>query len=239
MSPEETPVYTTLSRCSYANGSIDRRVSIVVRRPAMKFVRWFVRILLVMVVVSVAVGDARAAPDDAGAMIRRLYDTLLTTMKSGSSLGIKGRYHALKPVIGQTFDLPYMARATVGSAWTQTPPQQQQAMVNAFWRYTSAVYADRFSSYASQQFQVTGEHPHGHELVVDSRIVKADGTPVIVRYLMHETGGTWLVADIYLDGTVSELATRRSEFASILQQGGIATLIETLNRKAEALGAGP
>ncbi len=73
----------------------------------------------------------------------------------------------------------------------------------------------------------------------DSRIVKADGTPVIIRYLMHESGGTWLVADIYLDGTVSELATRRSEFSSILQQGGIATLIATLNRKADALGAGP
>jgi phospholipid transport system substrate-binding protein len=205
----------------------------------MTFVRWFVRILLVTAVVSGAVGDARAAPDDAGAMIRRLYDTLLTTMKSSSSLGMDGRYRALKQIIGQTFDLPYMARATVGSTWIETTPQQQQAMVNAFWRYISAVYADRFSSYASQQFQVTGEQPHGRELVVDSRIVKADGTPVIIRYLMHESGGTWLVADIYLDGTVSELATRRSEFASILQQGGITTLIATLNRKADALGAGP
>jgi len=37
--------------------------------------------------------------------------------------------------------------------------------------------------------------------------------------------------DIYLDGAISEVATRRSEFAAILKNEGIDGLIAALNRK--------
>jgi phospholipid transport system substrate-binding protein len=43
--------------------------------------------------------------------------------------------------------------------------------------------------------------------------------------------------DVYLDGTISELATRRSEFSSILRDRGIDGLITVLNRKTNALSA--
>jgi ABC-type transporter MlaC component len=43
--------------------------------------------------------------------------------------------------------------------------------------------------------------------------------------------------DIYLDGTISEVATRRSEFAAILKNDGIDGLIAALNRKADILTA--
>ena len=45
------------------------------------------------------------------------------------------------------------------------------------------------------------------------------------------------LADIYLDGAISEVATRRSEFATILRNDGIDGLIVALNRKADILTA--
>jgi hypothetical protein len=39
----------------------------------------------------------------------------------------------------------------------------------------------------------------------------------------------------YLDGAISEVATRRSEFAAILKREGIDGLIAALNRKADTL----
>ena len=54
---------------------------------------------------------------------------------------------------------------------------------------------------------------------------------------MRQNGGVWQIADVYLDGTISELATRRSEFAAILRTQGINGLIETLNAKAGTLVA--
>ena len=44
-------------------------------------------------------------------------------------------------------------------------------------------------------------------------------------------------SDIYLDGAISEVATRRSEFAAILKNKGIDGLIAALNRKADILTA--
>jgi phospholipid transport system substrate-binding protein len=69
------------------------------------------------------------------------------------------------------------------------------------------------------------------------RIIKANGEPVQVDYLMHRNGQIWLISDIYLDSAISEIATRRSEFAAILRKDGIDGLIAALNRKADMLSA--
>ena len=71
--------------------------------------------------------------------------------------------------------------------------------------------------------------------MVKSQIVKANGEPVKVDYMMRRSGDGWLISDIYLDGAISEVATRRSEFAAILKNDGIDGLIAALNRKADML----
>jgi hypothetical protein len=53
--------------------------------------------------------------------------------------------------------------------------------------------------------------------------------------MMRRNGDSWLISDIYLDGAVSEVATRRSEFAAILKSQGIDGLIAALNLKADIL----
>jgi phospholipid transport system substrate-binding protein len=53
--------------------------------------------------------------------------------------------------------------------------------------------------------------------------------------MMRRNGESWLISDIYLDGAISEVATRRSEFATILRTDGIDGLIAALNRKADSL----
>ncbi len=35
---------------------------------------------------------------------------------------------------------------------------------------------------------------------------------------MRQDQGSWLISDVYLDGTISQLAMHRSEFHSILQR---------------------
>jgi phospholipid transport system substrate-binding protein len=71
--------------------------------------------------------------------------------------------------------------------------------------------------------------------MVRSQIVKANGDPVHVDYMTRHNGDSWLISDIYLDGAISEVATRRSEFAAILKNEGIDGLIAGLNRKADIL----
>jgi phospholipid transport system substrate-binding protein len=65
--------------------------------------------------------------------------------------------------------------------------------------------------------------------------IKANGEPVKVDYMMRRNGDGWLISDVYLDGAISEVATRRSEFAAILKTDGVDGLIAALNRKADLL----
>jgi phospholipid transport system substrate-binding protein len=189
--------------------------------------------LLLGVAISAASAAAPSVSPQDG--LRSFYDTLLATMRDGRTLGQSGRYARLAPVIGRLFDVPLMARLAVGSSWASLPPTQQQRVTEAFGHYISATYADRFDSYSGEQLQVTGEQPYGAEVIVLTRIVKAKGDTVSLNYRMHENAGSWQIADVYMDGTISQLATQRSEFHSILQREGVDGLILALNRKVDLL----
>jgi len=110
-------------------------------------------------------------------------------------------------------------------------------VTESFGRYISAIYADRFDSYAGQKLLVIGEQPAVAGIMVRSQIVKANGESVEVDYMTRRYGDSWLISDIYLDGAISEMTTRRSEFAEILKTQGIDGLIAALNRKADILTA--
>ncbi|MBV8132914.1 MAG: ABC transporter substrate-binding protein [Alphaproteobacteria bacterium] len=176
-----------------------------------------------------------ATPASGGDTVQGLYEVLLSTMKNGRILGQSGRFTQLDLVIRRSFDIASMARLSVGPSWAGLSEAQRQQMTESFARYISATYADRFDSYAGQKLEVTGEQPAASGVMVKSQIIKASGEPVKVDYMMHRNGDSWLISDIYLDGAISEVATRRSEFSTILRNEGIDGLIAALNRKADIL----
>jgi len=177
----------------------------------------------------------QAAPSSGGDTVQGLYNALLSTMKNGRILGQSGRFTQLDPIIRRSFDIASMARLSVGPTWAGLSEAQRQQVTESFGRYISAIYADRFDSYDGQKLEVTGEQPSPSGVMIRSQIIKANGEPVKVDYMMRRSGDSWLIADIYLDGAISEVATRRSEFSAILKNDGIDGLIAALNRKADIL----
>jgi phospholipid transport system substrate-binding protein len=167
--------------------------------------------------------------------IRSFYAILLATMKEGPNLGESGRYAALAPVVRRVFDVPLMTRLAVGPDWAGLTAEQQQRVIAAFGRYVAATYADRFDSYSGEALEVDGEQPMAGGYIVRTRIVKPPGEPVTINYLMRETGGLWQIGDVYLDGAISQLATQRSEFHSILRRAGVDGLITALDQKVDLL----
>ena len=206
------------------------RKPIVPKTPA-----WNAVALAALVGLAMAPYPGHAAPASGGDTVQGLYDALLSTMKNGRTLGQSGRFTQLEPVIRTTFDIPLMARLSVGLSWATLTEAQRQQVTGSLGRYISAIYADRFDSYAGQKLQVTGEQPNAAGTMVRSQIVKANGDPVNVDYMMRRNGNSWLISDVYLDGAISEVATRRSEFGAILKNEGIDGLIAALNRKADIL----
>jgi phospholipid transport system substrate-binding protein len=209
-----------------------------VRKPiVLKAPVWKAATLAAVLGLAMVPYPAHAEPASGGDTVQSLYDALLSTMKNGRTLGQSGRFKQLEPVIRRTFDIPSMARLSVGSSWATLTEAQRQQVTESLGRYISAIYADRFDSYAGQRLQVTGEQLAAAGVMVRSQIVKTNGELVTVNYMMHRNGNSWLISDIYLDGAISEVATRHSEFAAILKSQGIDGLIAALNRKADILTA--
>jgi phospholipid transport system substrate-binding protein len=175
---------------------------------------------------------AAAGPSDT---IRNFYAVLLQTMQQAQQLGARGRYQRLEPVIFQTFDVPYMAKLSIGPGWNALTPEQKKQAAHAYGRYIAATYASRFDGYSGERLEVLGEQKIKRGTMVQSRIVKSDGEPVSINYMVHDNAVGYQVRDVYVTGTISELATKRSEFATILRTNGIDGLIASLNKKADDL----
>jgi phospholipid transport system substrate-binding protein len=179
---------------------------------------------------------AAADADPAAAPIRAFYDALLASMKQAEQLGVRGRYDKLAPVIRSTFDLAAMTRIAVGPEWTSIPAEQQTALLDGFARMTIATYASRFDGYSGQSFEVDPEvQSRNNDHIVRTKLIRPKEEPVTLNYLMRGSGNTWKIVDIYLSGTISELATQRSEFGAILKAGGPAALIESLKQQTDKL----
>ncbi len=196
--------------------------------------------LIVMVgLLCVQPGRLQAATTAPSEVIRHFYDVLLDAMKNAETLGTKGRFDKLQPVIEKVYDLPFMTRMSIGAAWSRLSPEQKQRAVSAFLRYVTATYTRQFDDYSGEKFEVLGEQKVPHATVVRTEIVQPDGEKHSINYVMHDNGSgnsaVWQVRDIYLAGAISELATRRSDFTGTLRQGGIEALIAQLNKKADDL----
>jgi phospholipid transport system substrate-binding protein len=156
-------------------------------------------------------------------------------MREGRILGESGRLARVVPVVDRAFDIPAMTRLAVGPSWASLTPAQQQQLIAAFGHYVAATYADQFDTYSGEQLQITGERPHGADVVVETRIAKSKGDVMRLDYLMREGQGSPRIGDVYLDGSISQLAVNRSEFHSILDREGVDGLVMALNRKLDLL----
>ena len=172
---------------------------------------------------------AASNPQD---VVRGFYQVLLENMKDGRVLGESGRLARLAPVVDRDFDIPAMTRLAVGPSWASIGATQRQGLTVAFGHYVAATYADQFDTYSGQQLQVTGERPNGSDVMVQTKIVKANGESTRLDYLMDPSGR---ILDVYLDGSISQLAVHHSEFHSILQREGVDGLVMALARKVDLL----
>jgi phospholipid transport system substrate-binding protein len=197
--------------------------------------------LMSLLPAAIAFDRAMAAESGAGptAVIQRFYDALLSEMKEAKRLTFDQRYQRLAPAITQTYNLPLMSRLAVGPAWANLQPPQQQSVTDAFSRYTISVYANRFDDYSGERFDVDpnpANSPNGQ--IVQTTLTKSNGEKVSLNYLMRQAGADWQVIDVYLTGTISQLATQRSEYTAVMQQGGADALVKLLDQRIASLRSG-
>jgi phospholipid transport system substrate-binding protein len=175
------------------------------------------------------------AQTSAQSVVEGFHATLLGVMRDGQRLGMRGRYDRLAPAMSQAFDLAAMGRISVGPPWTGFSSAEQQAVLDAFARWSIATFANRFDSFSGESFVTDRVQPlNNGDQLVRTRLVRSGGQePVVLAYLLR--GNPPRVVDVYLTGTISELASRRSEFAGLIRDGGAARLVQELDNRTRRL----
>jgi phospholipid transport system substrate-binding protein len=170
------------------------------------------------------------AADPAARRIESYYASLLPVVKAARGLGVAERARRISPAVLGAFDVGTMTRLAVGPAWSSFSGSQRSAATEAFGRFIVADYASQLGDYSGESYQVDP----AVEIRGGDRIVKTQLGSTTINYLVRGVR----IVDIYANGTVSELATRRAEFSSILAStGGADGLTKELRqRTAQLLG---
>lgn len=187
--------------------------------------------------------DAESADVDAEIVrtVEHLHATMLSVMKDSEALGYAGRYERLEPVVRSQFDLPFMAAKSVGRYWKTASQEERDQLVKTFSRFSVANYAGRFDGWSGQTFETLGVDASARgTMLVRTKLLNPSGDDIQLYYrLRNGTDGRWKIIDVYLNGTVSELALRRSEYSSLIEREGFEALLIALNKRIETLASPP
>jgi len=172
--------------------------------------------------------------------IAQFNDALLAAMKGGAATPFADRYRALAPVVDQVFDLNAVLAASIGLSWATLSAAQKAELATAFRRYTVSSYVANFDSYNGQSFQLLPSvRAIGNgEVVVQTRLLRTNDSPLKLDYVMRRGPAGWQVVDVLTDGSISRVAVQRSDFRELLRGGGVPALSAGLERKVGNLSGG-
>jgi phospholipid transport system substrate-binding protein len=196
------------------------------------------------VVAAVAVGRVHGdtvRPADAAAaqVIERFNQAMVGVLTDAASLGYKGRFEKLRPVLMETFDLDFMAEKAVGRFWRTLSEDERAKWRSTFAEFMCANYASRLTKFNSQKFELLSSQSAANEtVVIDTQVVEPKNDNVQLSYRMRQTAAGWRIIDVYYNGTVSELALRRADYAAVLKADGFPALIVSVDKKIADMEAG-
>ena len=180
---------------------------------------------------------ARATPNAEAATqeVETLHAAMLATMKQGQQLGYQGRLAKLQPAILASYDFPFIAEKSVGRVWNDLDADERAELVDAIERPRRAPptrRAWRISAVRSSRRSAPRRRARTRSSCT-RRSSTRRAQPIPLDYRLRDTEAGPRIVDVFYDGTVSELAMRRSEYSSLLKRGGIQALLEALSKKID------
>lgn len=190
--------------------------------------------LLVPTVPSLAADEPAATK-----IVARLNAVLIDALEHAETLGYDGRARKIAPAVAEAFDVPFMAEKSIGRFWKPLSDADKTRWVTLFGEFTTANYAGNFDKFSGQRFEMLGEEPaENATTVVHTKLVNPGSEDVELNYRLRQTPAGPRIVDVYLKGTVSELALRRSDYTSVLERDGFDVLLSTVRGKIADLAAG-
>jgi phospholipid transport system substrate-binding protein len=165
-----------------------------------------------------AEADAADPGEDPSPKIESFHSALLGAMRSNDAYDV--RFASLAPMVGEVFDVPTIARISLGRTWKSLDEPARAQFCELLEELITATYTDRFDSYSGQTFHLVSAEPARRGWVVKTELEKSDGERVSLDYYFRGSQ----VFNVVADG-VSDLSLRRADYNSIVKEEGYDRLL--------------
>jgi phospholipid transport system substrate-binding protein len=184
---------------------------------------------------------AAPTPSVAEEVVQRLVDQVWQLLASGSVDSVD--QDDLLSVLEEGTDLSLLGQLVLGRYWRQANPRQRSEYLRLFRRYMLQTFVQRLRQYvgsdlgfAGERFQIIASRPVGQrDVLVQSRVAPPSSQPLRVDWRLRERPGEPVIIDLIVEG-ISLLVTQRSEFAAVLERGGVDRLLSELQARVSDAG---
>ena len=161
-------------------------------------------------------------------------DLLHNSLKKIVSSNINNK--KVQNVISDTYNIERMLALIIGEAWKKSISKEKIALKKVFEEYIAKNYILRFKNIKSLEFGklVVTQAGKNYRMAKTKLIINSKDI-VPLNYLLNQTNNSWKIFDVLIDGSISEIATKKSEFKNFINQGDLTPLIEALRKKNSTL----
>jgi len=194
-------------------------------------------VLVVALAVSVPAAHAGSHTDASVNYINDLSNQAITTL-SDKSISTEQRREEFRKLFRDGFAVNGIARFVAGRYWRSASEDERTEYLQLFEDVIVNTWADRFSQYSGQKFEVRGatdatpDKSPENVALVESLFFTDPTTPVRLEWRVASKGDLFKIVDVKLEG-ISMATTQRDEFNSVVSKNGrtLAALIEELRRR--------
>ena len=161
--------------------------------------------------------------------INKLHNALIQNNSSKDER--KERVKNLKRTLSGIFDNQKMIKMIYGSKWKALNQESKDELSDVFLDYMTYNYEKRFRKIDNLNFKFVDEDKLNENYVLVKTNLITSENPVEISYILEKKKGTWNIIDILLIGSISEIATKKSEFMAIIEEGGPDGLILAIKSK--------
>lgn len=144
------------------------------------------------------------------------------------------REAAMRTLLRQNFDLPYMASAALGQHWVAASERQKTRLLSAVEASEAHAYSDRLGSFPGATVKVGTATPRAPGVwLVDSRFTLPSGQSMKLDWEVRQSPQGLRISDVRVSG-VSMFVTKRADFEAYIQHHGgtVEPLIQVLEARA-------
>ena len=161
-------------------------------------------------------------------------DQLHNSLKKIVSSNIDNK--EVQSVISNTYNIERMLALIIGDVWKTSISKDQMALKKVFEEYIAKNYILRFKKIKSLEFGKLEINQAGKNYrIAKTKLIINSKDVVPLNYLLDQTNNSWKIFDVLIDGSISEIATKKSEFKSFTNQDDLKPLLEALQKKNSTL----